>query len=268
LYTGDEIPVEACSPYLSIILPAYNESASILKTLDAMAEYLAKQPYSYEIIVAADGTDGTRELARERAKTDTRLSVLGSPKRGGKGKGIRDAMATARGQVIGFIDADYKTPIDEFEKIQPFLNEGYDVVIGSRALNGSQIKRRQPLYRRLGPKVFRQVMHLFIGLRDIPDTQCGFKFFTASAAHDIFSKQRIDGYMFDVEVLRLVKLLNYRLKQVGIDWRDDGDTRYNPVTGTLKNARELLKIRWLTHSAGALPQKRLSAPVPAASTAR
>src|SRR5512147_1918860 len=117
------------SPYLSLIVPAYNEAKSIRRTLDAIRSYLDQQPYSYEIIVSADGDDGTRELVADLAAGDPRISVIGSPKRGGKGRGIRNGVALARGQMIGFCDADYKTPIEELNKLLPWFDRAYDVVL-------------------------------------------------------------------------------------------------------------------------------------------
>jgi dolichyl-phosphate beta-glucosyltransferase len=230
--------------YLSIVVPAYNEVGTISRTLTEMRSYLDRQDWSYEVIVAADGTDGTREAAAAFAPADPRFSVIGTPQRGGKGKGVRNGVNQAAGQIIGFIDADYKTPIDEIEKLLPFLREGYEVVIGSRAVGDSRIERRQPLYRRLGSMGFKWAMRALVGLWGVADTQCGFKFFQCDIARDLFARQKIDGYMFDVEVLRLATKSGYRIKEVGVRWRDDADTRYNPVSGTIKNARELLRIRF------------------------
>jgi dolichyl-phosphate beta-glucosyltransferase len=230
--------------YLSLIIPAYNEARSIARTLDAIQAYLDLQPYSYELIVAADGDDGTRELVARRAKSDPRIRVIGSAKRGGKGKGVRGGVALARGEVVGYLDADYKTPIEELAKLLPWLAQGYDLAIGSRAMADSRIEVPQPLYRRLGSKVFSLVMHLLMGLWSITDTQCGFKFFRQEVARDLFAYQRVDGYMFDVEILYLAARRNYRIKQVGVRWQDDGDSRYDPLGGTWKNMKELLQIRF------------------------
>src|SRR5690242_15980910 len=115
------------SPYLSLILPAYNEVRSIRRTLQLAQDYLDRQPFGYEIIVSADGNDGTRELVGELAAADARLHVLGGGERGGKGKGIRRGVAVARGQIIGFADADNKTPTEELGKVLPWFAKGYDV---------------------------------------------------------------------------------------------------------------------------------------------
>jgi dolichyl-phosphate beta-glucosyltransferase len=196
------------------------------------------------VIVAADGDDGTRELVSELAVANPRLSVLGQRARRGKGYGIRQAVRLARGDVLGFVDADNKTPITEFDKFEPYLHEGCDVVIGSRALRGAEIERRQPGYRRMGSAAFGLVMHAMIGLRSIADTQCGFKFFRREAARDLFARQRIDGYMFDVEVLYLATQAGYRLAQVPVRWHDDADSRLQLVRGNAKNMVDILRI-WM-----------------------
>ena len=232
------------TPYLSLILPAYNEAQRIRQTLDQVRAYLDRQGYGYEVIVAADGDDGTRELVAAVAARDGRVRVLGSPGRGGKGRGIRLAVARAHGQVIGFIDADYKTPIEEMEKPLPWFARGYDIVIGSRAASGSRIEVPAPLHRRLGSKGFAIAMHLTVGLWNVQDTQCGFKFFRGPVARDLFGRQRIDGYMFDVEVLYLAERSRYRIREVGVRWRDDGDSRLDLVAGNWRNMIDILRIRF------------------------
>jgi dolichyl-phosphate beta-glucosyltransferase len=240
----EEFVVPSSGPELSIIIPAFNEVRTIVRTLTAVRDYLERQGKSFEIIVSADGNDGTRERAREFAGQDLRYTVLGSAQRGGKGRGVREGIHAARGQIIGFVDADYKTPIEEIEKILPGLAEGFEIVIGSRGVGESKIVRKQKLYRRIGSKVFAYGMRTVTGIRGISDTQCGFKFFTRRAARDIFSRQKIDGYMFDVEVLRLAQTLGYRVKEVGIRWQDDGDSRLELVAGNWRNAKDILKIGW------------------------
>lgn len=233
---------------VSLIIPAFNEAARIQSTVAEAVEYFAERHIACEIIVVADGDDGTRERARELASAhETRgpaIRVLGSDRRRGKGKGVREGVLAATGDVIGFTDADNKTPITEFDKIQPLLAAGRDIVIGSRGLGGSRIERPQPWYRRAGSRAFRMALSWLVGLRDIVDTQCGFKFFQATVARDLFERQRIDGYMFDVEILFLARELGYRIEQVPVRWRDDADSRLELVAGNLRNARDVLALRW------------------------
>lgn len=232
---------------VSLILPAYNEAATIAATIHETGSYFRSRGLRYEIIVAADGGDGTCELALETAGHGEPVRVIGNRERSGKGRGVREAMVLARGDIAGYADADNKVPIEEFDKFRPWLSpssgQGYDVVIGSRAMRESQIERRQPLYRQLGGKAFGLFMHWAVGLEGITDTQCGFKFFTRAAAREIFSRQQIDGYMFDVEILVLARRLGYKIQQVPIRWRDDGDSRLALVSGNLRNAIDIFRIR-------------------------
>ncbi len=242
-------------PYLSLVVPAFNEAATIARTLGAMREYLEKRGWAWEIIVSADGTDGTRERAAEFAGGDPRIVVMGTPERRGKGRGVRDGMLAAKGKLIGFVDADYKTPMEEVEKILPAFDEHFDVVIGSRRVGDSKIVRPQKLYRRLGSKAFAKVMRAIVGLYGIQDTQCGFKFFTRDAARRLFSVQQITGYMFDVEILRLARKFGYGIKEVGVRWQDDGDSRSPMISGMFRHARDLLSIRFMKYppQSGAAP---------------
>jgi dolichyl-phosphate beta-glucosyltransferase len=228
---------------VSLIIPAYNEAATIGQTVGEALAYFDARGLACEIIVSADGADGTREVARALAVQRPEIKVIGQPARRGKGRGIREAVRLATGNIIGFTDADNKTPIEEFAKIEPYLHSGHDVVIGSRALRGSRIERAQPLYRRLGSRGFGLFMHACVGLDDIVDTQCGFKFFRGNVARELFRLQQIDGYMFDVEILYLATRLGYRIAQVPVRWRDDGDSRLQLVTGNVRNVRDVLSIR-------------------------
>lgn len=230
-------------PYISLIFPAYNEAKRIANTVTEAQQYFQSRGLTYEIIVSADGDDGTREIIAEMAKTDPTLKVTGSVERGGKGHGIRQAIPLTTGTIIGFADADNKTPISEFDKVQPLL-EKYDIVIGSRGMSDSQIENPQPLYRQLGSKGFGIFMRLITGLSDIVDTQCGFKFFQRSVAVDLFSRQQIDGYMYDVEILYLARKANYSIGQMPIRWRDDGDSRLQLVSGNIHNAMDVFRIRF------------------------
>jgi dolichyl-phosphate beta-glucosyltransferase len=232
---------------LSLIIPAYNEVESIRRTLGEAIEYFDSRTMAFEIIVCADGEDGTREATRELAISSGRehqIKVFGSVERRGKGRGIRESVRDASGDLIGFADADNKTPITEFDKMLPFLDAGHEVVVGSRGLRESRVERSQPLYRRLGSKGFGLLMHACVGLNDIVDTQCGFKFFQAMVAKELFLRQQIDGYMFDVEVLFLARQQGHRITQVPVRWRDDGDSRLQLVSGNVRNVRDLLSIRW------------------------
>jgi dolichyl-phosphate beta-glucosyltransferase len=226
---------------ISLILPAYNEVRVIPTTIGNAVRYFESRGLTYEIIVAADGADGTREIVRDMARSNPALSAIGSEARRGKGLGIREGVAIAQGKVIGYADADNKVPIEEFDKFRPVLDAGIEVAIGSRR-GGAVIERAQPLYRRIGSKGFLYFMQTVVGLPGINDTQCGFKFFQHDCAKELFRRQKVDAYMFDVEILAIARRLGYRIQQVPVRWRDDADSRLNIVSGNIRNLRDIFKI--------------------------
>ncbi len=248
-------------PRLSIVVPAYNEAARIVPTLQSARAHLDRRGLSFELIVVADGTDATRARASEWASGDPRVSVTGSPvrdllgddsriadsfppERRGKGRGVREGVARSRGAIVGFVDADDKTPIEEIDRLLPFFEQGYDLVFGSRAVEGARVEVRQKLYRRLGSRAFGLFMHLTVGLWGVRDTQCGFKFLRGDLARDLFARLTIDGYMFDVELLYLAQRAGLKLREVGVRWRDDGDSRLDLVGGNWRNFKDVLRIRF------------------------
>ncbi len=203
------------TPHLSLVLPAFNEEAAISSALSAIRAYLDEQSYAYQVIVAADGTDATPDVVKSIATEWPSLELTFERGRHGKGYGLRQGMRMAQGEIVGFMDADYKVPIGEMAKLLPWFNDGFDLVIGSRALSDSLIERHQPWFRQIGSRAFGLLMHALVGLNQIQDTQCGFKFFTRQAAQDIFALTRIDGYMCDVEILWLAEKLGYPLRRPG-----------------------------------------------------
>jgi len=233
---------------ISLIFPAYNEAQRIANTIAEAKRYFEARNLTYEIIVSADGNDGTREIVAELAKNDPTLKVTGGIERLGKGYGLRRAIPLCEGDIIGFADADNKTPIDELDQFLPYLQKGTDLVIGSRGLARSTIERKQPLYRQWGSKGFALFMHLVIGLHDIVDTQCGFKFFQRNVAIDLFARQKINGYMYDVEILYLAKKAGYEIEQIPIRWRDDGDSRLQVLSGNIRNGLDIFRIRLMAKS--------------------
>jgi dolichyl-phosphate beta-glucosyltransferase len=230
-------------PDISLIFPAYNEADRIRETVSEACTYFDERGLSYQIIVAADGDDGTREIISDMAQANPRLMAIGNVERRGKGYGLRKAIPHCTGKIIGFSDADNKTPITEYDKFRPLLEAGADLVIGQRPHGGQLIEQEQSLVRRVGSRVFKVFMHMMVGLDYIYDTQCGFKFFQADIAKDLFARQQIDGYMYDVEILYLADRAGYKIEQVEVRWRDDGDSRLNLIAGNITNFSDVAKIR-------------------------
>lgn len=230
-------------PALTIVLPAFDEAARIVGMIASVQAYARARSLSYEIVVVADGTDGTRTLARREAARDPAIIVLGAARRRGKGRGVREAVALATGSIVGFVDADDKTPIDQVDLVIDRIDAGADVVIGTRAHPIARAEVAPSWHRRMGSAVFAGAVHRVVGLDDIGDTQCGFKFFRRVAARDLFARQRLDGYLFDVEILVLASRSGLRIDQVPVRWRSDRDSRSPLVAGAVRHSRDLWRIR-------------------------
>lgn len=195
----------------------------------------------FEVIVVAEGTDGTEGIAREFGGDDARIRVIATQRRRGKGAAVRLGILAATGNIVGFMDADGKTPVAELDRLLPWLRD-VDVVIGSRAAPDARISRRQNWYRRGGSRVFAAYLHVLLGLREIPDTQCGLKFFRSDVARDLFRELTVDGYVFDVELLYLCTQRSIPIQQVGVQWSDDADSRLSLFTGNVRNFLDVLKL--------------------------
>jgi dolichyl-phosphate beta-glucosyltransferase len=230
-------------PRLSLVFPAFREAARLGRTVAAARAFLDAQVPEWEMVLAVDGGGETLAVAEAEAAHDSRVIVMAAEERRGKGRAVREAMARARGRFVGFMDADGKVPCDAIAVALAALDEGWDIVIGSRRAPGARVETPRPLHRRWGSRGFRAAVWLLLpALRGVPDTQCGFKFFRREAAQDLFARQRVDGYMFDVELLLLAAGAGYRVKQVGLRWSDDGDSRLDLLSGNWRNLVDLLKI--------------------------
>jgi len=230
-------------PYLSVIIPAYNEAKRIPATLIDIDKKLSAVDYPYEILVVNDGSkDNTAEVVGKMASAIRNLTLIDNAANQGKGGVVRQGMLLAKGKIRIFTDADNSTSIDQFAKMVPYFQKGYDVVIGSRAVKGSRLNVAQPFYRQLPGKIGNLIIQLLV-LPGIWDTQCGFKAFTAGAAQRIFSLSRIPGWGFDVEALALARKFGFRIKEVPITWVNDP---FSHVTASayIKVLLETLTIRW------------------------
>ena len=228
---------EQPGPFLTVVIPAYNEENRLRPTLDRMGEYFSGQSYSVETIVVDNASsDRTAEAAREAGVT-----VLTEPRRG-KGAAVRTGMLAGRGRHLLFSDADLSTPIEEIEKLMAAMREGYDVAIASRALPNSDLAVRQPWYRELIGRTGNLLVRL-MAVHGIADTQCGFKLFSGDVGHRLFGAQRMTGIAFDMEVLFLAQRLGLRIAEIPVTWIDSPDTRINRVTDSLDALKDLVRIR-------------------------
>jgi dolichyl-phosphate beta-glucosyltransferase len=225
------------TPDLSVVIPAYNEAERLPGTVARITGFLRGWGGSYELVVVDDGsTDGTAA----RIGDEVALVVRHQDNRG-KGHAVRTGMLRARGQRRLMTDADLSTPIEELPRLMARMDEGYGVVIASRALASSKIEVRQPWYREAMGRLFNVFVRL-LTLPDLKDTQCGFKLFTAEAAADAFTPARLDGFSFDVETLYVARKRGHRISEVAVVWRNDAATRVGLWRGFVAFT-DLLRIR-------------------------
>lgn len=230
--------------YLSVIIPAYNEEDRIGKTLDLVGAYLSRQPFKSEIIVSeAASPDKTAEVVRQKIPEITNLSLI-SQKNKGKGGGVKIGMLAAKGRIRLFTDADNSTDISHFDKMRPFFDRGYEVVICSRDPKdapGATQAVSQAWYKRLIGSAGNLFIQL-VAVRGFWDTQCGFKAFRDFAAEKIFSQQRIPGWGFDIEVLTLARALRYKIGIIPAYWVNDPKSHVK-ISSYLQVLWETVKVR-------------------------
>ncbi len=225
---------------VSIVIPAFNEEKRLPATLARVNEYLRAEAWNFaEVLVVDDGSsDGTAALAEcDGAR------VLRQPANRGKGAAVRRGMLEARGEWALLTDADLSTPIEEIENLwRAAESSGAAVTIGSRALNRALIGVHQPLARETMGRAFNLVMRAVTGLR-FRDTQCGFKLFRADAAREIFRRQRLDGFGFDVEALVIARELGYAAVEIPVRWNDVRGTKVS-LLGGFNAFLDLARVRW------------------------
>lgn len=230
--------------FLSVIVPAYNEEDRIKKTLKRFNEYLSVQPFGYEILVVSDGSrDKTAETAERMHTEVANLVVIDRKINKGKGFSVKEGMLKAQGRIRLFADADNATDISHFERMRPFFDKGYDVVICSRDekdAKGARQSVSQSWHKRLLGNLGNLYIQQF-AVKGIWDTQCGFKAFRDYAAEKIFSAAKIDGWMFDVEVLALARKLGFKIGIIPADWKNDPKTHVK-FSSYLKSLWEVYKI--------------------------
>jgi glycosyltransferase involved in cell wall biosynthesis len=238
--------------HLSVVIPSYNEIGNLRKgTLSKVQKFLDKKGLSYEVIVVDDGSDdGSLEYVKDFAKDEREFRVIENS-HSGKAGAVTTGMLDAHGDYVLFTDMDQATPIEELEKLLPYAEKGFDVVIGSRNSN----RQGAPLTRKIMAKGMMVLRSAIVGLPEISDTQCGFKLFSKKASKDIFSKvkESHNGFKtihgssvtagFDIELLYVAKTLGYKIKEVPVDWLYVETRRVSPIKDSLEGFFELFRIR-------------------------
>ena len=232
---------------LSVIIPAYNEEERLPRTLVRMVRFFRHNRTPFEIVVVNDGsTDNSKAIIQKYGEKFKEIILVDYPENSGKGYAVNQGVLKGSGDLFLFSDADLSTPIEDYGKLLPFINSGYDIVIGSRRIKGADIRIRQPTHRRILGRGFGLLTQIFF-LRSIKDSQCGFKLFKSSVAKKAFGKRKVDGFSFDVEVLYIAKKkLHARIREVPVEWSDSA--RFSKVRAgreTFRMLKDLFRIRIL-----------------------
>jgi dolichyl-phosphate beta-glucosyltransferase len=256
-----EAQVDAAPPpYLSVIIPCFNERVRLPTTLVATVAYLEREHSRFEILVVDDGSsDGTAAWAKAQAREDGRIRTVDYPDNRGKGYAVKAGMAAARGDYVLFMDADNATRIEEIAKLLPHVEAGgYDIAIGSRSRPESKLTRTQGGIRLALAKLYGFLTRS-LALSGIRDTQCGFKLFTREAAKQVFEELHSASPIFDIEMLMITAKKRIPVTEIGVEWNHDPESRIQyDLKRSIAIFIELLRIKW-NHRA-LLPLRALTAP--------
>jgi glycosyltransferase involved in cell wall biosynthesis len=230
-------------PQLSIVIPAYNESARIEQALDRVMTCVAEQKWDAEVLVVDDGSkDDTVQIVERWMGLYPRLHLVKNPGNRGKGYSVRNGLLQAAGDIVMFTDADLSAPMEEAERLISAIHAGSDVAIGSRWMDRTRQTIHQPLYRQFFGRCFNWITRTVMGL-PFKDTQCGFKAFRREAAQIIFRLQTIERWGFDPEILFIARKLKYSIREIPVTWGHDERSRMSYLKDGLKMLEDMGTIR-------------------------
>ena len=231
------------SPDLSIVIPAFNEEARLGPTLESYLGYCRRTARRVEVIVVDDGSlDSTSLVVNSFVSGYPEVRLIRLAENQGKGQAVRSGVVNAQGRQILFADADGATPLSELERLEAALAKGADVAIGSRALHEEGVRIKARFYRRIIGRTFHGLVEL-LTVPGVKDTQCGFKLFRGPVAHDLFSRMRVRGFSFDVEVLMMAQRRGYAIAEVPVNWTHQPGSKVNLVTDSARMLGDLFVIR-------------------------
>jgi glycosyltransferase involved in cell wall biosynthesis len=237
-------PADPHAPLVSIVIPAFNESQRIGNSLKQVDAFLQRWPHSTELIVVDDGSVDTTSEVIAGLRLSSKIRVLRNPTNHGKGYSVRQGMLAATGTYVLFSDADLSAPIEEVDKLlNVALNEGAEIVIGSRAVDRTYIEKHQSSVREFGGILFNGMVRILLGL-DLQDTQCGFKLFHRNKTRTIFEKQTTAGFGFDPEILFLAYRRHLRIREVPVRWSHSEGSKVRFLRDGTRMFVDLVRIRW------------------------
>ena len=227
------------NPFLSIVIPAHNEQNRLPGTLEQVFHFLGQQPFTSEVIVVENGsTDNTHQVAQQFAQQHQNLSVIRSAK--GKGAAVQTGMLAAKGEYRFMCDADLSMPVDEIVKFIPPVLQNFDIAIASREAKGA-VRYNEPSYRHWGGRGINFLIQTLI-LPGLNDTQCGFKCFRADVAEDVFKRQTLHGWSFDIELLYIARRHGYRIVEIPVHWYHFSDSKVNALRDAVQMIRDIFTI--------------------------
>lgn len=232
-------------PEISIVIPVYNEENNILEAMRRIQTFMSLKNQPWECLIVNDGsTDRTEKMVREALASQAypNFYFLSDTSNRGKGFAVRQGVLASQGRFVLVTDVDLSSPIKEFNKLLKVLEEGFDIAIGSRALHAPECDVQQSIKRWLAGRIFNLFVQALV-LKGISDTQCGFKCFKKDAAHRLFTQQKLDGFSFDVEVLRLARKNGMKVKEVPVMWREGRQTRVRLFLDSYKMVKDLFYLR-------------------------
>lgn len=232
------------APYLSVVVPAYNEEKRLGPSLEAIFRHFKAHGIAGEVIVVDDGSsDGTSSVAEALRRTESALRVLRLATNKGKGAAVREGALRASGRLVLITDADLSTPIEEVDRLLGRMRDtASDMVIGSRGLSSSRVEIRQPFWREAMGRTFNRIIRVTTGL-PFRDTQCGFKLLDRDKTAPIFRKMVVDRFAFDVELLWLAKLAGLRILEEPVLWRNSPDSRVNALPASMNMFLDVRRMR-------------------------
>ena len=238
---------DAEEPRISVVIPAFNEERRLGASLEKVTNYLSRRDEPFEVLVVDDGSrDATAEVGEAFAARG--VQVIRLPENRGKGAAVRAGALASRGRWVLLSDADLSTPIEDLEILESRCSEA-PVILGSRAVSGAKITRRQPFYRELMGKTFNKLLRLF-GVWGINDTQCGFKLLDGTLARQLFAEMVTPGFAFDVELVWLARRAGHRIVEVGVTWENADGSTVRPLLDPPRMLAEILRFRWLHRREG------------------
>ncbi len=235
----------ARTPDLSIVIPAYNEASRIEPTIRDIVAYCRQGQRVFELLLIDDGSrDDTSSIGRRLAEEFSELKLIRLAANQGKGFAVRTGVLNAIGRVVLFADADGSTPISEIERLESALEAGADVAVGSRQRRAAGVQVKAKLHRRLIGRTFHFLVESLAN-PGVKDTQCGFKLFRSEVSHDLFSRMRMNGFSFDVEVLVMARRRGYRVAEVPVNWTHQPGSKVRLAVDSFQMAADLFRIRAL-----------------------